>query len=363
MRKTLRLCLSFISDLFNELDAFGRFWLALGLVVLVVAARMSWKFGYDVSLEHAAFLACLTVVAAFGPMAAEILWRKGRKGVSLATAIICLPLLGIEFFSHAGYTAGLRGSNIETANVQNARYDGGQKTAQNHQEKLTKLSAQTIKLQEEMKRLVETKLGGWSVVTIPATAKELDGPISAKKLEADNEAKRGGKCAFKCEARNNELAHLKALQAKAEAIEANQKAYEDSVASADVKQTAAAKIEHKSSAVDHQNKFLIKSVAIVANGTLKASEIQEASAEQGVNLAMALAGTGLPAFCLFMAVLFMKNRQQLEEHVTEAVTAMRHAAKAGSTTFVQRMDGYIPVRNQETLEFSNRRILPAQAAA
>lgn len=319
IKRTLKLSLSFITDLFNELDAFGRFWLALGLVVLVVAARMSWKFGIDVSLEHAAFLACLTVVAAFGPMAAELLWGMGRKGVAGAVALICLPLLGIEFFSHAGYTAGLRGSNIETANVQNTKYDGSQKVAANHQERLTKISARTISLQEELKRMVETKVGGWSVTAIPASSAELDGQIKAKQLEADNEAKRGGKCARLCEARNNELAHLKSLQAKAKAIEENQKAYNDALASADMKQTEAAKVDHKSSAVDHQNKFLIKAVAMVANGNLTATELQAASAEQSVNLAMAFAGTGLPAFCLFLCVMFRKKRHDIEHQITEAV--------------------------------------------
>jgi hypothetical protein len=350
MRKTLRLCLSFISDLFNELDAFGRFWLALGLVVLVVAARMSWKFGYDVSLEHAAFLACLTVVAAFGPMAAEILWRKGRKGVSMATAIICLPLLGIEFFSHAGYTAGLRGSNIETASVQNMRFDGAQDAAKEDKANLEMWKDHLAKLMAD---------NAWAA-TVKADG--LRAQLDAAQKAIDLEAARGG-CKAKCQIEMKRKADLETRIAIAERATDLTNKIEATQRILDKKRTVAATTEHKSSAVDHQNRFLIKSVAIVANGTLKASEIQEASAEQGVNLAMALAGTGLPAFCLFMAVLFMKNRQQLEEHVTEAVTAMRHAAKAGSTTFVQRMDGYIPVRNQETLEFSNRRILPAQAAA
>lgn len=350
MRKTLRLCLSFISDLFNELDAFGRFWLALGLVVLVVAARMSWKFGYDVSLEHAAFLACLTVVAAFGPMAAEILWRKGRKGVSMATAIICLPLLGIEFFSHAGYTAGLRGSNIETASVQNARYDGAQDAAKEDKSNLEMWKDHLAKLMAD---------NAWAA-TVKADG--LRAQLDAAQKAIDLEAARGG-CKAKCQVEMKRKGDLETRISIAERATDLTNKIEATQRILDKKRTVAATTEHKSSAVDHQNRFLIKSVAIVANGTLKASDIQEASAEQGVNLAMALAGTGLPAFCLFMAVLFMKNRQQLEDQVTEAVTAMRHAAKAGSTTFVQRMDGYIPVRNQETLEFSNRRILPAQAAA
>jgi hypothetical protein len=115
-----------LRDMFNDLDSFGRFWFGVGIVALAAAAAMSFDFGWGVSAKHAIFLAVLTVVAAFGPMAAEMLWGKGRKGPAIATAIICIPLLGIEFYSHAGYTAGLRGHNIESASVQNMRFDGAQ---------------------------------------------------------------------------------------------------------------------------------------------------------------------------------------------------------------------------------------------
>ena len=110
MRKLLR-------DMLDQLDAFGKLWLVLGLASLAAAAAMSFDFGWQVSTKHALFLAILTVVAAFGPMAAEMLWGKGRRGPAIACAVICVPLLGIEFYSHAGYTAGLRGYNIETLTV------------------------------------------------------------------------------------------------------------------------------------------------------------------------------------------------------------------------------------------------------
>ena len=314
MKRAAKLSLSFISDLFNELDAFGRFWLALGLVVLVVAARMSWKFGYDVSLEHAAFLACLTVVAAFGPMAAEILCGIGRKGVACAIAILCVPLLGIEFFSHAGYTAGLRGSNIETATVQNMRFDGAQDAAKEDKANLEMWKDHLSKLMAD---------NAWAA-TVKADG--LRAQLDAAQKAIDLEAARGG-CKAKCLAEMKKKADLEERIAIAERatdltakIEATQRIL-------DKKRTVAATTEHKSSAVDHQNKFLIKSVAMVANGNLKATELQAAGAEQTVNLAMAFAGTGLPAFCLFLCVLFRKNRQHLQDQITEAVHTIRNTPK------------------------------------
>lgn len=299
IKKAAKLSLSFISDLFNELDAFGRFWLALGLVVLVVAARMSWKFGLEVSLEHAAFLACLTVVAAFGPMAAEIVYGMGRKGVAFAVAILCVPLLGIEFFTHAGYTAGLRGSNIETASVQNARYDGAQEAAKEDKANLEMWKAQLAKLMEQ---------DAWTA-TVKADALRDELATLKERMAAEEKGARGRKAGRGKEFENlqNQANALSVKIAKVEQREDLTKRIEATQRILDGKRTVAATTEHKSSAVDHQNKFLIKSLAMVANGNLTASELQAAGAEQGVNLAMAFAGTGLPAFCLFMCVLFRRK--------------------------------------------------------
>ena len=48
---------------------------------------MSFDFGFGVSLKHALFLAILSVVAAFGPMASEMLFTRGRKWPAIATAL------------------------------------------------------------------------------------------------------------------------------------------------------------------------------------------------------------------------------------------------------------------------------------
>jgi hypothetical protein len=293
-------------DLFNDLDEFGRFWLVLGLGSLTAAASMSFAFGWDVSVKHAIFLAFLSVIAAFGPMAAEMLWSKRRKGPAIATALICVPLLGIEFYSHAGYTAGLRGTNIETATVQNTKWDGAQSAVTEDES--------NVKLWREQLAALLTQ-NAWAG-TVKADG--LRAQLAVAQKEIDLEAARGG-CKTKCAARMKDKADLEQRIATIEQASDLTARIEATQRILDKKRETAATTEHKSSAVDHQNKFLVKSVALFVNGSTEASEIQAMGAEQSVNLAMAIAGTGLPAFALFLAGLFRTGRRRDDDPTAPAV--------------------------------------------
>lgn len=286
-------------DMFDDLDAFGRFWLVLGLGSLAAAAAMSFDFGWGVSAKHAIFLAVLSVVAAFGPMAAEMLFTKGRKGPAIATALICVPLLGIEFYSHAGYTAGLRGTNIETANVQNIRFDGAQKDVERNANELSMLMAVQQKLVADAPWAATVKADG--LRTQVATL---------EKAITEEGGKHNGGCKRRCLDLMKQKTDVESRIAMAEKVESNETRIKELQAAIDTKRDTANKTEHKSSAVDHQNKFLVKSVALFVNGSTTASDLQAMGADQSVSLAMALAGTGLPAFALFMAGLFRTHRRK-----------------------------------------------------
>ncbi len=282
-----------ITAMMGDLSATGRVWARIGMVVLIVAAAMSWGFGAEVSWKHAAFLACLTFVAAFGPEAAHRAWTEGKTGSAIAIAIVCAPLLAIEFYSHAGYTAGLRGHNIETTAVQNVRYD-------QRQDEVKEGRASLILWE---KRLAELEAANaWSATV---TAEALRAQLASANLAIEQEAARGG-CKAKCLARTKDRDDLAARIAIAEEkseltkkIEATKKV----LAGAREKAIAT---EHKSSPVVHQNEFLAKAVALVGFGSLTPSNEIKATAEQSANLAMAIAGTGLPAFCFFVAGLYRR---------------------------------------------------------
>ena len=294
MRKLLR-------DMFDSLDAFGRFWLMLGLSSLTAAAAMSFDFGWQTSVKHAVFLAFLTVVAAFGPMAAEMLWGKGRKGPAIAAALICAPLLGIEFYSHAGYTAGLRGHNIETASVQNTRYDAAN-------EAVTDDKANVSLWRKQLATLLEQNAWAGTV-----KADGLRSQLDAAQKAIDLEAARGG-CKTKCQVLMKDKADLEQRIATVEQASDLTKRIEATQRILDGKRDVAAKTEHKSSAVAHQNDALKRWVALAVNGDTKATDIQAAAAQESANLAMAIAGTGLPAFALFMAGLFRRKDDDTPNH-------------------------------------------------
>jgi hypothetical protein len=149
-------------------------------------------------------------------------------------------------------------------------------------------------------------VGGWGVTTKPSSSAELDGAIAAKKLEVENESKRGG-CKAKCEARTNELAHLKALRAAAAAIEQNHAEHERTLgALAQAKNEATGKAaEYKYSAAEQQATSIAKLFALVSAGSLKPTEVQAEVVEQGANVGMSVAAMLQPALFFFIAGFFM----------------------------------------------------------
>lgn len=289
MRKLFR-------DMFESLDAFGRFWLVLGLGSLAAAALMSFDFGWQVSVKHALFLFVLSVVAAFGPMASEMLWTRGRKGPAIATALVCVPLLGIEFYSHAGYTAGLRGSNIETAGVQNTRYDGAQDDVKRTRGELGMLMSVLEGLQKEAPWAATVKADG-----LRAQVATLD-----KAIAEEGNARNGG-CKRKCLDLMKQKTEVENKIAVAEKVEGTEARIRELQGIIDRKREKADTVHHVASAVAHQNDALKRWVALAVNGDTKATDLQGAAAQESANLAMAIAGTGLPAFALFMAGLFRRK--------------------------------------------------------
>jgi hypothetical protein len=245
-----------IRDMYNDLDSFGRFWFAIGLAALVAAAAMSADFGWQVSTKHAIFLAVLTVVAAFGPMAAEMLFSKGRKGPALAVAALCVPLLLIEFYSHAGYTAGLRGTNIETATVQNAKWTGAQDAVSEDKQNVALWKQQLSALLEQ---------NAWAG-TVKADGLRSELKTLESRVEEEKKGKRGRKagCGAECERLQNAANALRARIATIEQADDLTRRIEATQRVLDNKRGVAATTEHKSSAVDHQNKFLVANVALFA---------------------------------------------------------------------------------------------------
>lgn len=290
----------FISSMLGDLDASGRMWARGGIVALIVAAAMSFDFGREVSWKHAVFLGILSAVAAFGPEVAHKAWEDRKRVPAIVIAIVCVPLLCIEFFTHAGYTAGIRGANIETATVQNARFDLAQDSAKD--------DASNVGLWR--KQLADLQSANQWAATVKADALRGQLVTLKERIDAEQGGKRGRKagCRQECERLQNEAAALEQRISTVEQatdltarIEATQRIL-------DKKRDKAATVEHKSSTVAHQNDFLARAVTLVAFGSLTPSAEVREVAQQSTSIAMAAVGTGLPAFCFFVAGLHRRRR-------------------------------------------------------
>jgi hypothetical protein len=291
-----------IRSMYGELNPWGRFWLCIGFVTLIAAALMSMDFGASISVKHALFLGCLTIVAAFAPDAAHQQWRAGAKPTACIIGAICVPLLMIEFYSHAGYTAGLRGANVQTAHIQNTKYDDGRAQVADN--------AANLKLWKEQLAKLTTE-NGWAA-TISADGLRAD-------LETANEAvrqeeSRGG-CGPRCMAKMKSRDEIASKIAVVEKSEDLTKRIEATQRLVDKYRVASAGIEHKVSSVDLQNQFLAKAVALVSSGSLEPTELEDAGSDQVINFSLATAGTGLPALCFFLAGCFRWRRT--EDYVPE----------------------------------------------
>ena len=278
----------------GELTPTGKAWARVGAVVLVVAAIMSFNFGFQVSFWHGVFLAALSFAAAFGPEVAHKMVEEGRALVGCVIGVCAAGLLVIEFGSHNSYTAGIRGDNLAVTRVQNVRYDGAQ-------DGVTE-SKTSLKLFEG--RLADLESANpWSA---SVTADALRARLASSNLAIEQESARGG-CKAKCLDRTKERDEIASRIAIAEEKSSLTKQIEATKKVIAGARATAATTEHKSSAVAHSNAALAKAIAFITTGSLTPSQHIETGAEISANLAMAIAGTGLPAFCLFVAGLYRRQ--------------------------------------------------------
>ncbi len=296
-----------LKEMFGELTPFGKFWLYIGLATLGAAAAMSFDFGWTVSWKHALFLALLSIITAFAPEAAYRQFTEGRKGAGIAVAVVCAPLFLIEFYSHAGYTAGQRGVNMGEARVQNATYTGTQNAVSEDEESLQKAKTS----------LEQLKLAFPWAATVTADSLRAQIPAIDEKLR--QEEQRGG-CGPKCLAIKAEKADIESRIATAEERNNITSRISELEKRLGERRTTAATTEFKHSSVDYMNGFLASAVATVT-GQEQATTKLEKKADLSANVGMALAGTGLPGLAIFIAGLYRVKRRTAQSGADFAAAA------------------------------------------
>ena len=276
-----------IKTMFGELSPWGKFWLWLGLVSLAAAAGMSFAVGWKMTALHALFLACLSFVTAFLPEAAYRAWNEGKHGVTIALTLIAVPLFAIEFGQHAAYTAGIRGVDIVTAKVQNAKYDDNRDSVT---QALRDVKSAEARLQQLQWVGVVTHIG-------------IRSQIETQTEAIRQEEKRGG-CGPKCLALKRSMDELQKQLGAAEERDSLTRKLAATKAWLEAAKVKAAGTEHKASQAEMMNSFLSEAVALIGFGSLQPTAGIEKATQTSANFAVAAAGTGLPALALFIAGLY-----------------------------------------------------------
>lgn len=276
--------ISWIRAQYDELTPYGRFFYGLGMVSLAVAAGMTFKFGWSMSVLHAFGLGVLSIVAAFLPESAYRLSEDGHKGLAVVVGLLAIPLLGVEYFSHCGYTVGQRVGNMQETTVQNTKYEAAQDS----------LASDKTNLEMWRKHLAELEAQAPWVATVKADA--MRGEIEVAQKAIDLEAKRGG-CGTKCQGLMKAKSELENRIGQAEQAADLAKKIEATQRILDSKTEVAAKTDFAVSPVVNQTSFVAKMVGWNLKpdaGTQEASQI-------GISASLALANVLLTPLCFLVA--------------------------------------------------------------
>lgn len=305
MRKLLR-------ERFGDLTPTGRFWMWAGLLTLACSMGMAFDYGSQVSIKHGLIMGALTFATAFIIEEAYSHWRKGMKGVAVGLAIVSVPLFWQESKSHIAYTAGFRGINVETASLQQTKYDDGRDDVEKAKATLAIFENRLVELQ---------KANAWAPTV---TADALRAKMESLNLAIQQEAAKGG-CKARCLERTKERDEVASRIAILERVDDTTKKIEAAkVVIARYREKVAA-IEHKPSIVAHQNTTLFKAASLLLTGQSEASDLQKEVVELENTIGLALMPVILPALSFFMMGLYRRKDDEQEtfaapETITETKT-------------------------------------------
>ena len=291
---------SLLRERFGNLNATGRFWMWAGLITLACSMGMAYDYGSQVSFKHGLIMGALSFATAFIVEEAYKHWKLGLKGVAVGMAVVSIPMFWQETKSHIAYTAGFRGINIETAEIQKTRYDGALSNVNERQALLAKHSKDLAALEDA---------NAWAITT---TATALRAQLATAQKAIDLETARGG-CKAKCLARMEEKADLEGKIAKAEQRADLTKQIADLKAELSTVREKADKVEHKPSIVQHQNSTLVKLASMMSSGNLESSPFLKEVVEQENTIGLALMPVILPALFFSLMGLYRKPEDEIEE--------------------------------------------------
>jgi hypothetical protein len=277
---------------YDELNPFGRFFFGLGFVSLCVAAGMTFKFGWSMSVLHALGLGVLSIVASFLPEAAYRLGEDGKGYLAGVIALAAVPLLGVEYFSHVGYTVGQRVENTQQTGVHNTKFEDARKSLASDEANLTLWKEHLDRLKGENPWVTSVSADG------------LKAQVAAADEAIKQEERRGG-CGPKCLGLMKEKAGLEERIALASEAGKLAKQIEATQRIIDGKTEVASKATFESSPVVNQTAFVAKLVGM----SLEPDAATQEGSQIGISASLALANVLLTPICFLIAG---RNRKGFE---------------------------------------------------
>lgn len=265
-------------------DSNPKVLLYVGYAAVALGFCMTFEFGRSMSLLHAGAMGLLTIAAAFMWPEVDRRWRDKRKisaGLMTAAGIL---FVGVELFSHLGYTVGHRIRDAEEATVQNARYSSAQEAVSEDKTNLAMW-------QERLK-----KLEGEYAWLPTVTSEALQARLASANLAIEQESKRGGcgpKCLERTKERDEIASRMNLARERADLtgkIEATKRVLAGARDKADT-------TEFKTSKIISQTKF----VSQLATFELEPGKAALTWAQIGIGFLVALVTTFLGPVCIYLS--------------------------------------------------------------
>lgn len=302
---------AFTREAFGDLTATGRFWMWVGLIALACSMGMAFDYGRQVSIKHGLVMAVLSLATAFIFEEAYKHWRNGLPAVAVILSIVAIPLFWQETKSHIAYTAGYRGINVETATLQQTKYE-------DKRNDIDEAKASLAFYERRLKSLQESNPWAGSV-----SADQLRAKLTSANLAISLEEQRGG-CKAKCFALTKERDEMASRIAAIEELNKTAAMIDATRAALDKSREKAAAVEHKPSIVAHQNDTLNRIAALVSTGGMDASPLLKEVVEQENTIGLALMPVILPALGFFLMGLHRRTRHEFEPSQSSLMPAPLH---------------------------------------
>lgn len=283
-----------------------RIFLGVGAIGLAVSCLMTFKFGISMSWLHALALCLVTICAAFIFPFRAFVQRMGFTGAARGLAILGTFFVGVELFSHVGYTIGQRQDSSVHAVAQTAAYEAQQNAMLEEKTNLAMWREHLAKLQAE---------NAW-VATVSADG--LKAQLAAATLAIEQEAARGG-CKAKCLARTKEKGELENRIALAERASDLTQKIEATQRLLDKKTEVATEAKVGFSPVKAQTDFVgqlwLLTTGVEGEKALNPDAVTLSVTQILIGFFIALSATFLPTAAFYMA--FFGHKPKLEEIAEE----------------------------------------------